>query len=156
VSSAQLESLGYTPASGAGGTVTTVSYSVSDGNGGSAASTVTILVIAGAPVIPGATSGTLGVDSFDFNVLGGPPALIDGFAAGDNGDVLDVADLLVGYTPGSSDATAFVALFASGGNTVVTVNADGIGGGLVPVAVLLGETGLTVSEMLADGNLFLG
>lgn len=157
LSGEQLSGLLFTPVSGSVGSFASLSYVVEDGNGGSALSTVAILTIAGAPAVPGVTaSGTLAVDVFDFDLLDGTPEVISGFAVGENGDVLDVSDLLVGYTEGSSDPSQFVNLLEFGGNTFVGVNADGIGTDPVVVAVLSGETGLSVNDLLADGNLFLG
>jgi len=154
----QLTSLTYTPGPGAVGTASTLSYQISDGNGGSAMSTVAILVIAGGPPPPPppmplsmASTG----DSFDFNVLGAAPELIVGFDAGIGGDTLDVSDLLAGYAPGESDPGAFVQLAQAGGDTSLLVNADGSGDDFVAVAVLQGASGLTVNDLLADGNLFL-
>lgn len=154
----QLTGLTYTPGPGAVGTASTLSYQISDGNGGSAMSTVAILVIAGGPPPPPppmpmslASTG----DSFDFNVLGAAPELIVGFDAGIGGDTLDVSDLLAGYAPGESDPGAFVQLAQAGGDTSLLVNTDGSGDDFVPVAVLQGASGLTVNDLLADGNLFL-
>lgn len=154
----QLASLTYTPGPGAVGTASTLSYQVSDGNGGSATSTVAILVIAGGPPPPpppAPLSLASSSDSFDFNVIGETPQLIAGFDAGVGGDTLDVSDLLAGYAPGVSAPGAFVQLAQAGGDTSLLVNADGSGDDFVAVAVLQGETGLTVNDLLADGNLFL-
>jgi len=154
----QLTSLTYTPGPGAVGTASTLSYQVSDGNGGSAMSTVAILVIAGGPPPPpppAPLSLALTSDSFDFNVIGEAPELIAGFDAGIGGDTLDVSDLLAGYAPGVSDPGAYVQLAQTGGDTSLLVNADGSGDDFVAVAVLQGATGLTVNDLLADGNLFL-
>lgn len=153
----QLASLTYTPGPGAVGTASTLSYQVTDGNGGSAVSTVAILVIAGGPPPPPPAPLSLAStgDSFDFNVFGEAPELIAGFDAGIGGDTLDVSDLLAGYAPGVSDPGAYVQLAQAGGDTSLLVNADGSGDDFVAVAVLQGETGLTVNDLLADGNLFL-
>jgi hypothetical protein len=158
ISVSQLASLTYTPVPGAVGTASTLSYQVSDGNGGSATSTVAILVIAGGPPPPPPAPLSLASssDSFDFNAIGEAPQLIAGFDAGIGGDTLDVSDLLAGYAPGVSDPGAFVQLAQAGGDTSLLVNADGSGDDFVAVAVLQGEAGLTVNDLLADGNLFLG
>lgn len=156
LSIAQLTDLFFFPVSGSVGSLAAISYVVSDGAAVSSMSTVAILTIAGSPAIPGVTdSGTLDVDVFDFDALDGAPKVISGFATGANGDVLDVSDLLVGYAAGSSDPALFVNLLEAGGSTLVGVNADGAGTDPVVVAVLHGETGLTVNDLLADGNLFL-
>lgn len=154
----QLTSLTYTPGPGAVGTASTLSYQVTDGNGGSGMSTVAILVIAGGPPPPPPAPLSLASssDSFDFNAIGDAPQLIAGFDAGIGGDTLDVSDLLTGYAPGVSDPGAFVQLAQAGGDTSLLVNADGSGDDFAAVAVLQGETGLTVNDLLADGNLFLG
>lgn len=157
LSIAQLTDLVFSPVSGSVGSLASISYVVSDGNATSSASTVAILTIAGSPAIPGVTaSGTLAVDTFDFNAPGGAPGVISGFAVGENGDVLDVSDLVEGYLPGDSDPNAFARVIDAGSATLLEVNADGTGSDYLPVAVLLGETGLTVNDLLADGNLFLG
>lgn len=156
LSIAQLMGLVFSPVSGSVGSLAAISYVVSDGNAASSASTVAILTIAGSPAIPGVTaSGTLAVDTFDFNAPGGAPEVISGFAVGENGDVLDVSDLLEGYLAGDSDPNAFARVIDAGSATLLEVNADGTGSDFLPVAVLLGETGLTVNDLLADGNLFL-
>ena len=157
LSGEQLSGLLFTPVSGSVGTLASLSYVVSDGNGGAALSTVAILTIAGAPAVPGVTaSGTLAVDVFDFDLLDGTPEVISGFAVGSGGDVLDVSDLLVGYVDGISDPAQFVNVLEAGGSTLVGVNADGIGADPAVVAVLHGVTGLSVNDLLVDGNLFLG
>lgn len=157
LSGEQLAGLLFTPVSGSVGTFASVSYVVDDGNGGTALSTVAILTIAGAPAVPGVTaSGTLAVDTFDFDLLDGTPEVISGFAAGAGGDVLDVSDLLVGYVDGTSDPAQFVNVLEAGGSTLVGVNADGLGTDPAVVAVLHGVAGLSVNDLLADGNLFLG
>lgn len=154
----QLASLTFSPNPGSTGSTSTLSYEVTDGNGGSADSTVAILVIAGAPPPPpppAPMSLAFAGDRFDFDVFGESPQQIAGFDAGIGGDTLDVSDLLAGYAPGESDPGAFVQLAQAGGDTSLLVNADGSGDDFVAVAVLQGETGLTVNDLLADGNLFL-
>ncbi len=107
---------------------------------------------------PGADtmSGGAGSDTFKYQggELGTGVDTITDFQAGAGGDVLDIADLLSGYTPGSSLAD-FVQLSESGGNTTVRIDANGATGGsaYVDLVVLQGVTGLTVSQLLTDGNL---
>lgn len=157
----QLTSLTFSPNPGSTGSTSTLSYEVTDGNGGSADSTVAILVIAGAPPPPpppppGPMSLAFAGDYFDFDVIGESPQQIAGFDAGIGGDVLDVSDLLEGFVPGFSDPEAFVQVAQAGGATGLLVNADGSGQDFVAVAMLEGGAGLTVNDLLADGNLFLG
>jgi hypothetical protein len=47
----------------------------------------------------------------------------------------------------------FVQYVAQGADTRVQVNADGAGNDFVDVAVLLGVTGVSASQALANGNL---
>lgn len=87
-----------------------------------------------------------GVDGIaDFNGLQPPAA---------GGDVLDIADLLVGYD-GSASILDFVQLEESGGNTVVNVDRDGAGTAyeVQTVAILQGTTGLNLDSLIAGGNL---
>jgi len=152
----QLTSLTYYSVAGATGEIAEISYVLSDGSAVSSPSAVGVFVF-GEPSVPGATmSGTLEVDRFEFDLIDGTPEVISGFAAGVNGDILDLSALLVGYSAGSSDANAFVGVLEAGGSTYIGVNADGVGADPVMIAVLHGETGLTVNDLLADGNLFLG
>lgn len=153
----QLTSLTYYSVAGATGEVAEISYVLSDGTAVSSPSAVAVFVFF-EPFFPGApatVSGTLEVDRFAFDLIDGTPEVISGFAAGENGDVLDLSALLEGYSAGSSDPDAFVRVSNAGLSAMVEVNADGAGDDFAAVALLQGQAGLSVSELLADGNLFL-
>jgi VCBS repeat-containing protein len=72
------------------------------------------------------------------------------------GDVLDVSELLIGYTAG--DASTFMKLTGVGGNTTVSVDRDGAGTafGFVDVAVLQSLSGQDLTTLLNQGNIFVG
>lgn len=153
----QLTSLTYYSVAGATGEIAEISYVLSDGSATSAPSAVAVFVFF-EPFFPGAlatASGTLAVDRFEFDLIDGTPEVISGFAAGENGDVLDLSALLEGYTAGVSDPDAFVRVSNAGLSAMVEVNTDGAGDDFAAVALLQGQAGLSVSELLADGNLFL-
>jgi Ca2+-binding RTX toxin-like protein len=75
------------------------------------------------------------------------------FQAGAGGDVLNLDEVL-DFAAGDV-ATSFVQLNETGGNTGVAVNPDGAGADFTPVFNLVGVTGLTVDQLVADGNLQL-
>jgi Ca2+-binding RTX toxin-like protein len=85
----------------------------------------------------------------------GKDTILD-FELGAAGDVLDIADVLVGFDAGD-DANAFVQLVESGGSTTVRIDANGAVGGanFVDAVVLTGVTGVTVETLVNDGNLVL-
>jgi Ca2+-binding RTX toxin-like protein len=103
-------------------------------------------------------TGGLGFDSFVRHALSaeGKDTIAD-FQAGPAGDRLDVHDLLTGFVAGTSDANDFVHLVESGGNTTVKIDANGAVGGaaFADAVVLIGVTGLNVSQLVTDGNLEL-
>jgi serralysin len=100
-------------------------------------------------------TGGGGADTFYYGTPGDGGDTIADFTLGGAGDVLDIRDVLVGYDQGSSAASSFVNLAQSGGNTIVSVNADGIGGDFVHLATLQDLTGALLNDMLAQGNLLL-
>lgn len=87
-----------------------------------------------------------GVDTVTFDAAGGVPegqtaAHVHDFAAGNNGDRIDLRDLLAeaatGYQPGSNPfAGGFVRLIAGSGGTDLQFDADGAGGAQAFVTVL--------------------
>jgi Ca2+-binding RTX toxin-like protein len=105
-------------------------------------------------------TGGAGSDTFAVGttggIVGGVDRVID-FQVGAGGDRLDLGDLLTGYDPGTSDANDFVRFIASGGGTMVQVDADGAANGAVFAdTVLLEGVALTdVSQAVADGTLIL-
>jgi Ca2+-binding RTX toxin-like protein len=82
---------------------------------------------------------------------------IKDFHTGAGGDKLDVHDVLSGFVNGASNPNDFVHLTQSGGNTTVQIDANGAAGGhsYTSVAVLTGVTGVTVNELVNDGNIVL-
>ncbi len=102
------------------------------------------------------TGGT-GADRFEYvngDLAGSPTDTISDFQAGAGGDVLDIAELLVGYS--GSDLQNFVQVNDTGdGNTLVRVDIDGSATtyGFQNAVVLTGVSGLTLTDMVTNGNL---
>ncbi len=102
--------------------------------------------------------GGTGSDRFRFNqalVLDGIETIAD-FNGLPGGDVLDVASLLVGFTPGVSDVNDFLRSSTANGSTTIQVDRDGTDGGVnfVDMAILQGA-GTTIDGLLANGSLML-
>ncbi len=76
------------------------------------------------------------------------------YSAGE-GDAINIADLLTGYTSGVSDINDFCSVVTSGGNTQFFVDRDGAGStySSTQIATLNGVTGLDVDTLLANNNL---
>jgi Ca2+-binding RTX toxin-like protein len=100
-------------------------------------------------------TGGANADRFTYKTTAEGRDSITDFTSGPNGDVLDIRSVLVGYTPGSSNAASFVRLLESDGSTSLNVNADGIGSDFTALALLEGVTGLLLSDMMSQGNLAL-
>jgi Ca2+-binding RTX toxin-like protein len=100
-------------------------------------------------------TGAGGADRFDYNAMTEGGDTIADFTKGSGGDILDFSGIVVGFNPGTSNVSNFVKLQQSGGNTIVSVNADGIGTDFVAMATLLTVTGLVLNDMAAQGNLVL-
>lgn len=100
--------------------------------------------------------GGLGADRFVYHAAGGGNDTITDFNAG-QGDALDIRDVLAGYNPSTSSLADFVRLDQSGGNSVVSVDADGPANGsnFVPLATLQGVSGLLLEDLVASGNVLL-
>jgi len=99
-------------------------------------------------------TGGMGSDRFDFNLFDGSIDIVTDFTSGLGGDIVDVADLLIGFDPMASILDNFVRFTSDGaGNTRVQVNADGAGYDFVDVALLQGVAGVTATQALANGNL---
>jgi Ca2+-binding RTX toxin-like protein len=103
-------------------------------------------------------SGGAGADDFVRHALlaEGRDTITD-FQAGPGGDKLDIHDLLTGFVAGTSNPNDFVHLVENSGNTTVKVDANGAAGGAMfaDVVVLAGTTGLSVTQLVTDGNLEL-
>jgi len=100
-------------------------------------------------------TGDVGNDRFVFLSTADGVDTITDFVA--NNDALDLRDLLSGYVAGSSAIGDFVKLTVAGGNTTVSVDANGsvAPNSFTDIAVLQGATGLSLSTMLADGSLIV-
>jgi Ca2+-binding RTX toxin-like protein len=116
---------------------------------------------AGADTLRGAAgndtlNGGTGSDTFWRATGSDGKDTIQDFATGSGGDKLDIGDVLVGYDSGDK-ATDFVQLAVSGGNTIVRIDANGAAGGFAyaDAFVLVGVTGVTVDQLVANGNLIL-
>lgn len=103
-------------------------------------------------------SGDHGADTFVFEADSAFNNVdnIWGFATYQN-DKLDISDLLIGYTPGTSDINDFVSLTVAGSNTTVSVDRDGTGSSYTDQAIttLNYVTGLDVDTLLNNGNLIV-
>jgi len=105
---------------------------------------------------PGADllSGGAGKDTFDFNALADGGDTITDFKTGSKGDILDLADILIGYDSGDPVAS-YLALKAGGSGTILQVDADGGADAFEDFITLRGLAGLTLDKLLAGGNLDL-
>ena len=95
-------------------------------------------------------------DTFTFKAatFGGVDTVTD-FTSGSGNDVLDVHDILIGY---SGTVTDFMRITDVGGNSKVEVDRDGTGGGFgwSQIATLNGITGLTdEAALVTSGNLLV-
>ena len=99
-------------------------------------------------------TGGDGSDHFLHHSLTDGKDTIADFHTGAGGDVLDIHDMLVGFSAGHEDE--FVQCVTAGGNTTVRVDADGAlnGSKFTDICVLTGiATDLTT--LVSDGNLAL-
>jgi VCBS repeat-containing protein len=98
-------------------------------------------------------SGGNGSDRFVYESLSDGTDTITDFTSGTGGDVLDLRAVLSGY---DGNASNFVQLAAAGSDTVVSVNADGIGSDFVSMAMLqnVALSG-SLNDLIANGNLLL-
>ena len=99
-------------------------------------------------------TGGDGSDLFLRHALNEGRDVITDFQAGGGGDVLDISDMLLGFTAGSE--ALFVQFVASGAATIVRVDANGSAGGAHFTDVcVIGSGGLSLPTLIADGNLVL-
>ena len=83
------------------------------------------------------------------------PDIIYDFSLGES-DVLDIADILDGYDPNSTDILAdFVSITETGTDTILSVDTDGGGDNYVHIATLLGVTGLSDVDSLEGTGLLV-
>ena len=101
-------------------------------------------------------NGGTGSDTFWRATASDGRDTVQDFTKGPGGDRLDIGDVLSGYDAGDN-ASEFVQVVVSGGNTIVRIDANGAAGGasFTDAFVLTNVTGLSVSQMVADGNLVL-
>jgi Ca2+-binding RTX toxin-like protein len=95
-------------------------------------------------------SGDGGADRFVFDAIGGG---IDASTDFDSGDVLDIGNMLTGFSAGQE--ASFVRLVDDGTNTTVQVDADGAANGseYASIAVLEEVTGTTLSVLVNAGQI---
>ncbi len=80
--------------------------------------------------------------------------IVQGFSLAE-ADVLDVAGLITGFSPGVTPVSDFVRLTEAAGNTTVEIATTGGGNFNMSIAVLQGVTGLNADLMRTNGNLIL-
>lgn len=69
-------------------------------------------------------------------------------------DLIDLAAVLTGFDPATSDPSDFVNLVDSGANAILQVDPDG-GGDFRDLAILEGAAGTSVADLVANDNLVL-
>ncbi|MCM2343331.1 MAG: cadherin domain-containing protein [Alphaproteobacteria bacterium] len=101
----------------------------------------------GADVLLGGSNA----DTFRFTAVDAVDQVVDYTTA--QSDVLDIANILTGFTAGVSDIDDFLQFQTVGSDTVVRVDIDGTANGsnFVQIATLLGTTGLTVQTLYDSG-----
>ncbi|MGH6932744.1 MAG: type I secretion C-terminal target domain-containing protein, partial [Dongiaceae bacterium] len=100
-------------------------------------------------------TGGIGSDTFLRHSTAEGVDTVTDFQIGPGGDVLDIADLLVGYT-GTSNVNDFVQCINAGGNTTVQVDFDGAANGVMFVSIfILSSVTTDTASLVTDGNLVL-
>ncbi len=94
-------------------------------------------------------------DRFVFRDIGDARDRITDFEVGERGDVLDLTRLFVGFDPARDKLNNFLRFRLANGDTIVRVDPDGGVNNFTGIAVLKGVS-VTVSELLAQGNLIIG
>ena len=79
---------------------------------------------------------------------------IKNFEVGRSGDALDISDILT-EVPDAGNIDEFVKFADNGKNITVKVDLNGGGNGFKSIAVLKGLSGVTVDELLDDGNIIV-
>ena len=102
-------------------------------------------------------SGGTGRDSFVLTGVITNATVITDFEVGVSGDKLDVSSLLTGYDLALDNPADFVQFVASGSDTRVLVDADGLANGVsfTDVALLQNVTLTSVNQAVIEGNLDL-
>ena len=100
-------------------------------------------------------TGGAAADTFEFRDgdLGTGVDHVTDFSNGAGGDVLDIGDLLTGFT--GSNLSDFVTVSTVAGDTHITVDPDGTGviGSPTLLVILDGLVGATLAQMETDGNI---
>jgi Ca2+-binding RTX toxin-like protein len=106
---------------------------------------------------PGADVMTGGTGRDVFAIVGIDAAVdfVTDFAAGKQGDKLDLSDVLEGFVSGTSNADDFVRFVDVNGDTVKSISTAPQWRQLLNVCVLQNTTLTDVGQALADGNLLL-
>jgi Ca2+-binding RTX toxin-like protein len=99
-------------------------------------------------------TGGAGSDTFLRHSLAEGKDTITDFQTGAGGDVLDISDLLIGYSAGHE--AEFVQCVTAGGNTTVKVDADGLANGakFTDICVLTSVTA-DLATLVNDGSIQL-
>jgi Ca2+-binding RTX toxin-like protein len=85
--------------------------------------------------------GGTGIDTFDYDLLSEAGDIISGFTRGLGGDVLNLADLLEGFTiVGDVFNDGYLNFFASAGNTTIQLDSNGGMDDVVTLTTLLNVT----------------
>jgi large repetitive protein len=179
----QLAGLAYIPGAGGGTANLTLEVRATETIGASTAAVTASLAFITGDNAGNAISGTAGADRVygldgNDNITGGPGIdILSGGAGADRfiwspahtgggadqitdfntgqGDILDIAALLTGFTPGVTPITNFVNLSESAGNTLVQIDPTGGAAFSVSLAVLQGVTGLNAETMRLNGNIIV-
>lgn len=93
----------------------------------------------------------------DALVVGAAPAEADPVnvaAVVDGGDKLDLGDVLLGVDVTDPNLGAYLTVETVGSNTVISLDADGAGGGAaVAVVTLEGISGMTLQQLLTNNQI---
>ena len=92
-------------------------------------------------------------DSFVYEVMDSRVDTIMGFSLGENGDTLDISNILSGYDPLSDDISDFVRVTSNFFETQVAVDVDGGGNHFITIASLVFVNAGDVDDMIDSGNL---
>ena len=96
-----------------------------------------------------------GRDTFLFTAVETTACAISRFGTGTNGDTIDLSAVLSYSNPATQAIASFVTLTTQGSNTVVSINATGVGSHFTAEAILTGVTHLDLATMIHNGNLIL-
>lgn len=96
---------------------------------------------------PGAADGAADQLLFDFDALDGTVDTVTNFETGAGGDVLNVGDVLIGYTAGNE--SDFINIVDDGTDTTVQIDVNGMGA-FSDLVILSGITGVAAADLLTD------